>query len=170
MTDVYVAVGGNVEPLKYLERALGLLERRFGDIAVSPAYRNAAVGFAGEDFVNLVVKLRSDEPVEAVRAALQEIETACDRPRDAPKWARRTMDLDILLYGEAVRSEPGLTLPRPDLVRRPYMLKPIADLAPTLVHPTLNKPMRELWETLERAEPHPMQLVTIPRSDRRPPQ
>jgi 2-amino-4-hydroxy-6-hydroxymethyldihydropteridine diphosphokinase len=165
-----VAVGGNVEPLKYLDRALTLLEQRFGRIEVSPAYRNAAVGFAGEDFINLVVKLRTDEPVEAVRAALQEIESACDRPGDAPKWAPRTMDLDILLYGDVVRTEPGLNLPRPDLVKRPYMLKPTADLAPELLHPTLRRPMRELWAALERTEPHAMQIVTIPRSDRRPPQ
>ena len=169
MVDVYVAVGGNVEPLGYIDRALGLLERRFGEIDISPAYRNAAVGFAGDDFVNLVVRLKTGEPVEAVRAALQTVETACDRPRDAPKWAARTMDLDILLYGDAVRSEPGLTLPRPDLVRRPYMLRPMADIAPTLMHPTEGKTMRELWEALESAEPHAMQPVTIPRSDRRPP-
>src|SRR5688572_26504199 len=135
MVDVYVAVGGNVEPLEYLDRALGLLEREFGDVVVSPAYRNAAVGFSGDDFINLVVRLRTDEPIEAVRAALQTIESACDRPRDAPKWAPRTMDLDILLYGDMVRSEPGLTLPRPDLLKSPYMMKPTADLAPSLVHP-----------------------------------
>jgi 2-amino-4-hydroxy-6-hydroxymethyldihydropteridine diphosphokinase len=170
MIDVFVAVGGNVEPLEYLDRALQLLERQFGDIEVSPAYRNAAVGFSGEDFVNLVVKLRTDQSVEAVRAALQAIESACDRPPDAPKWAPRTMDLDILLYGNAVRSEPGLILPRPDLLKRPYMLKPTADLAPTLVHPTAHKPMRELWDALERSAPHAMQVVTIPRSGLRPPQ
>jgi 2-amino-4-hydroxy-6-hydroxymethyldihydropteridine diphosphokinase len=168
MVDVYVAVGGNVEPLRYVDRALSLLERAFGAIDISPAYRNAAVGFAGEDFVNLVVRLAAHEPVERVRAALQAIESACDRPRDAPKWAPRTMDLDILLYGDAVRSEPGLTLPRPDLVRRPYMLKPMADLAPMLVHPTAGKTMRQLWEALEKAEPHVLQPITIPRSDRRP--
>jgi 2-amino-4-hydroxy-6-hydroxymethyldihydropteridine diphosphokinase len=168
MVDVYVAVGGNVEPLEYIDRALGLLEGKFGGIDISPAYRNAAVGFTGDDFVNLVVRLKTGEPVEAVRAALQAIETACDRPRDAPKWAPRTMDLDILLYGDAVRSEPGLTLPRPDLVRRPYMLKPMAELAPTLVHPTRHKTMRELWQALEKTEPHAMTAVTIPRSGRRP--
>ena len=170
MVDVYVAVGGNVEPLKYLDRALGLLERQFGDIEVSPAYRNAAVGFSGDDFINLVVKLQTDEPIEALRAALQAIESACDRPRDAPKWAPRTMDLDILLYGDTVRSEPGLILPRPDLLKRPYMLKPTADLAPALVHPTAHETMRELWDALERSAPHAMQVVTIPRSGRRPPQ
>jgi 2-amino-4-hydroxy-6-hydroxymethyldihydropteridine diphosphokinase len=59
------------------------------------------------------------------------------------------MDLDILLYGQTVNDEPGLVLPRPDLVRRPYMLKPMADLAPDVMHPTLHQSMRELWESFD---------------------
>jgi 2-amino-4-hydroxy-6-hydroxymethyldihydropteridine diphosphokinase len=79
------------------------------------------------------------------------------------------MDLDILLYGDRISDEPGLVLPRPDLVRRPYMLKPMADLAPGLVHPVLGRTMSELWSALE-PENHAMVKVTIPRSGpRRPP-
>ena len=55
---------------------------------------------------------------------------ACGRERQAPKWAPRTMDLDILLFGDTVCAEPGLTLPRPDLLKRPYMLGPAAEIAP----------------------------------------
>lgn len=168
MADVYVAAGGNVEPLKYLDRALLLLEESFGELTVSPAYRNPAVGFAGEDFVNLVVKLTTALPPSAVRQKLQQIERRCDRPPDAPKWAPRTMDLDILLYDDLVCDEPGLTLPRPDLCRRAYMLKPMADIAPQLVHPTLCKSMRALWEAFP-AEAHKMSAVTIPRCARRRP-
>jgi 2-amino-4-hydroxy-6-hydroxymethyldihydropteridine diphosphokinase len=146
MTEVYLAAGGNVEPLKYLDRALGLLERTFGPLVISPAYRNPAVGFVGDDFVNLVVGFRTSLPAAEVRERLQVIETACERPHDAPKWGPRTMDLDLLLYGDEISDVPGLALPRPDLVRRAYMLRPMADIAPDLVHPTLHKTMRELWE------------------------
>jgi 2-amino-4-hydroxy-6-hydroxymethyldihydropteridine diphosphokinase len=148
MAEVYVAVGGNVEPRKYLDRALGLLERTFGPLVVSPAYRNPAVGFDGADFINLVVGFPTSLSAAEVRERLQSIETACDRPRDAPKWGPRTMDLDLLLYGEEISDVPGLTLPRPDLVRRAYMLRPLADIAPDLVHPGLGKTMRELWKAL----------------------
>jgi 2-amino-4-hydroxy-6-hydroxymethyldihydropteridine diphosphokinase len=105
-----------------------------------------------------------------VRARLQDIETLCDRQRDAPKWAPRTMDLDILLYGSLISDEPGLVLPRPDLVRRAYMLKPMVDIAPELRHPTLQKTMRQLWETSD-ARSHALEIVTIPRCDpHRPPE
>ncbi len=147
MADVYVAAGSNVRPEHYLKQALALLEQAFAPIRISPIYRNRAVGFEGDDFLNLVVSFRTDLDVREVRSRLQAIEAQCDRPREAPKWAARTMDLDILIYDALVSDEPGLVLPRPDLVRRAYMLKPMVDLAPDLVHPMLGKTMRELWKS-----------------------
>ena len=88
----------------------------------------------------------------------------CGRPPDAPKWAPRAMDLDIVMYGSLVSAEPGLIVPRPDLLLRPYMLKPMADLAPDLEHPVLHQTMRELWEAFD-ARDHELKGVTIPRCD-----
>jgi 2-amino-4-hydroxy-6-hydroxymethyldihydropteridine diphosphokinase len=169
VSSVFVAAGSNVNPSEHLRTALTEIERIYAPLRVSPAYRNKAVGFEGDDFINLVVAFDTSEPVERVRERLQAVETLCGRPRGAPRWAPRSMDLDILLYGNRVSDEPGLVLPRPDLVRRPYMLKPMADLAPDLVHPTLGKSMSELWSALE-PENHEMVEVTIPRSGpHRPP-
>lgn len=152
MTEVYVAAGSNIEPEKYLARALRELAAAYGPLTLSPAYRNQAVGFSGADFINLVVGFRTDDEVTVVRQQLQKVEAACDRPADAPKWAPRTMDLDILLFGDLVSDEPGLKIPRPDLIKRPYMLKPMADIAPDVRHPVVGKTMRELWESFEGAD------------------
>ena len=169
MADVYVAAGSNVEPEKNLGRALDELEQAFGAVAVSPAYRNPAVGFAGADFINLVVRLRTSDSLAQVKRTLERIEVLCGRPRDAPKWASRTMDLDILMYDQVVSDEPGLILPRPDLLRRAFMLKPLADLAPQLRHPTRHRTIAELWAEFPGAD-HALVAVTIPRSGRhRPP-
>jgi 2-amino-4-hydroxy-6-hydroxymethyldihydropteridine diphosphokinase len=146
MADVYVAAGSNVRPDFYIKRALTLLEQEFPPLRISPIYRNRAVGFEGEDFLNLVVGFTTTLQLREVRSRLQSIEAQCDRPRDAPKWAGRTMDLDILLYDAIVSDEPGLVLPRPDLIRRAYMLKPMVDLAPDVIHPVLGKTMREIWD------------------------
>jgi 2-amino-4-hydroxy-6-hydroxymethyldihydropteridine diphosphokinase len=70
------------------------------------------------------------------------------------------MDLDLLLYGDEVCDEPGLVLPRGDLVRRPYMLGPMADLAPQVRHPTLGLTLGELWQRFDRAA-HAMQRVEL---------
>lgn len=174
MTAVYVAAGSNVEPERYLSLALRALSAAYAPLTLSPAYRNKAVGFEGADFINLVVGFHTEHDVTRVRQQLQAIEAACDRPPNAAKWAPRTMDLDILLFGDLVSNEPGLVIPRPDLVKRPYMLKPMAEIAPDVRHPMLGKTMRELWESFSGGE-HSMVEVplavesTSPRSDRRPP-
>ena len=160
LPEVFVAAGSNVEPVVHLRRALGILGSHYPGLRRSRAWRNAAVGFEGEDFVNLVVAFETDEPVHAVIARLHGTEAACGRARDAPRWAPRSMDLDVLLYGDQVSHEPGLTLPRPDLVRRAYMLGPITELAPELRHPTLGLTMRELWEHFDR-DAHPMQEIDL---------
>jgi 2-amino-4-hydroxy-6-hydroxymethyldihydropteridine diphosphokinase len=158
MVDVYVAAGSNVRPEIYLPRALSALQSAYAPLRISPAYRNRAVGFEGADFINLVVGFATDEPAVRVRERLQHIEMLCERPASAHKWAPRTMDLDILLYGDVVSSQPGLVLPRPDLLRRPYMLKPMVDIAPGVVHPIEKKTMRELWDAFDQDE-HEMIVV-----------
>jgi 2-amino-4-hydroxy-6-hydroxymethyldihydropteridine diphosphokinase len=164
-SDVLVAAGSNVEPMPNLRRALDVLRREFPGLRVSNAYANAAVGFEGDDFVNLVVRFATDVSVPQVLARLHEAEAACGRARDAPKWAPRSMDLDVLLYGDLVCAEPGLTLPRPDLLRRPYMLGPAAEIAPQVVHPTARRTLAELWREMQRREPaHELRRVELDES------
>ena len=160
MVNVYVSAGSNVEPERHLSQALEMLTSQYGPLRVSPAYRNRAVGFEGDDFINLVIEFATQEPVTRVRERLQAIEVACGRPANAPKWAARTMDLDILLYGDLIHAEPGYLLPRPDLLKRAYMLKPLVDIAPDLVHPVARKTMRELWEEFDQ-DTHEVIAVTL---------
>ena len=150
MTQVLVAAGSNVAPLENLRRALDVLAAHYPALRCSAAYRNRAVGFEGEDFVNLVVGFDTDHDLATVMSHLHAAEAACGRPRNAPKWAPRSMDLDVLLYGDRVCAEPGLVLPRPDLTRRAYMLGPAAELAPDTVHPTLGRTLAELWREFAR--------------------
>ncbi len=145
----------------------------FPDTRFSSWYRNAAVGFEGEDFINWVAGFTSELPVGDVVERLHTIETVCGRPREAPRWAPRSMDLDILLYDALVLEEPRLHLPRPDLLKRAFMLGPLAELAPNLTHPTAGMTIGELWRRFDRAA-HPLHKVASPLtsrcSDPRPPQ
>ena len=158
MPRVFVAAGSNIEPEKHLAQASRAMAQSFPEVRFSPWYRNEAVGFDGDDFINFVAGFTTELSVHDVVKRLREIETACGRPRAAPKWAPRSMDLDILLYGDLVHEEPGLKLPRPDLVKRPFMLGPMADLAPEVVHPTLHMTIGELWQRFDQAA-HPMTRV-----------
>jgi 2-amino-4-hydroxy-6-hydroxymethyldihydropteridine diphosphokinase len=160
VTSVYVAAGSNVEPQANLRRALDALSAAFPRMRVSRAYRNRAVGFDGDDFVNLVVELETDLPLDAVLERLHAIEAACGRSRNAPKWAPRALDLDVLLYGDLVGERPGATLPRPDLLRRAYMLRPAAELAPALVHPTEGRTLAQLWAEFPQHD-HAMSAIDL---------
>lgn len=158
MPAVYVAAGSNVEPERHVALAVAEIARQFPGARCSPWYRNRAVGFDGADFINLVVGFTTAVPVRALLERLHAVEAHCGRPRDAPRWAPRTMDLDVLLYGDLVCDEPGLKLPRPDLLKRAYMLGPLAALAPEVMHPTAHLTIGELWQRFDRTA-HPLEAV-----------
>jgi 2-amino-4-hydroxy-6-hydroxymethyldihydropteridine diphosphokinase len=160
MPEVFVAAGSNVAPIENLRRAISLLRALYPDLRCSTAYRNRAVGFEGEDFINLVIGFRTDDSLAKVLEHLHVVEAACGRERHAPKWAPRSMDLDVLLYGDCVGEYPDVVLPRPDLLKRAYMLGPLAEIAPDFVHPTAGKTMAELWLAFDRAA-HPLTPVAL---------
>ena len=161
MPEVYVAAGSNIEPERHMQQAVAELARAFPGVRFSSWYRNRAVGFEGEDFINLVAGFSTALPVHAVLERLQAIEGRCGRGRDAPRWAPRSMDLDVLLYGGLVCEEPGLRLPRPDLVKRAYMLGPLAEIAPQVLHPTAGLSIGELWRRFDQGA-HPLERLACP--------
>ena len=164
MPDVFVAAGSNIRPRANLRRALAMLREAWPGLRVSRAYANKAVGFEGDDFINLVAGFETDDSLAEVLRKLHAIESACGRPREAPKWAPRSMDLDVLLYGSEVGDFPGATLPRGDLLRRPYMLGPMAEIAPHVVHPTAGSTIGELWAGFDAAG-HAMTPVSLEEGD-----
>jgi 2-amino-4-hydroxy-6-hydroxymethyldihydropteridine diphosphokinase len=143
--QVFVAMGSNVDPSARMLQAAAAIKRRFGDARFSRCYRNAAFGFEGPDFLNAAAGFTSALPIESLLASLWEIELACGRGRDDPKWEPRAMDLDLLLYGDVVGTGRGYTLPRRDLSRRAYMLGPLAELAPDWLYPPSGPTIAQLW-------------------------
>jgi 2-amino-4-hydroxy-6-hydroxymethyldihydropteridine diphosphokinase len=118
-------------------------------------YRNRAVGFEGPDFLNFVVELEVKGTPGALKAELESIESLCGRARYAPKWAPRAMDLDILLFGDVVMDVAGLVVPRPQLRSWAFMLGPVAELAPQLLHPVAGKSIGALWAGFDQSA-HPL--------------
>jgi 2-amino-4-hydroxy-6-hydroxymethyldihydropteridine diphosphokinase len=153
VAEVFVAAGSNLQPRRQLRRALALLRARWPGLRVSRAFASRASGFEGADFINLVVGFEADEPLPLVIAGLRQVEDACGRERGSPGAASRvSLDLDLLLYGDLAGEYDGRQLPRPELVTRPYMLGPLADLAPELRHPVLQSTIGELWAKFEDAD------------------
>jgi 2-amino-4-hydroxy-6-hydroxymethyldihydropteridine diphosphokinase len=141
MHDVHVGVASNVDPEHQLRRALTELERRFGAIERSPAFRSRALGTAAADYSNMAVRFAAALSPAALVAELKGIEAALGRTRGLP--SRCELDLDLLLYGRRV--DAGLRLPHPDILRRPFVLQPLALLAPALPHPVTGVRMGAAW-------------------------
>ena len=142
---VYVSAGGNIDPEANLQTACRALTERFGELTVSPVYRTAAVGFDGDDFLNLVISFTTTEDIHAVNAVLVDLENAAGRDRSAGSFSSRTLDLDLLLYGQTVFAAGKLRVPREDILKYAFVLAPLADMAPELEHPVAGKTMRALW-------------------------
>lgn len=153
MSRAFVGIGSNIQPHAHVPLALELLERSFTVTDISPIYSCPAVGFDGADFVNLVVAFETDRDVIELQSELRDIEAACGRDR-AERQASRTMDIDLLLFDDAVIDEPGLTLPRADILEYAFVLRPLAEIAPDARHPVSGIRYARLWAAFDdRAQP-----------------
>jgi 2-amino-4-hydroxy-6-hydroxymethyldihydropteridine diphosphokinase len=149
----YVSLGSNIARERNIREAVAALTRHFGALAVSPVYASAAVGFEGEAFYNLVVAFNTTQPIDVVQTCLRGIETAQGRHRGEARFAPRTLDLDLLLYGDVVREAPPPVLPRPDILEYPFVLRPLADLAPDTIHPLTGVCHGVLWREMAATAP-----------------
>jgi 2-amino-4-hydroxy-6-hydroxymethyldihydropteridine diphosphokinase len=131
MPEVFIGAGSNADPERRLRHALAELERRFGSLRCSSVYRGPAAGVPAADYLNLVVKLQSALAVDSLRAELQAIEALAGRRRLDPAVCE--LDLDLLLYG--MRVDAQRRIPRPGLFTVPFLLAPLAEIAPELAHP-----------------------------------
>lgn len=145
VAEVFVGIGSNVERERRVPEGLQLLRAQFGALRLSPVYESAAVGFQGKPFFNLVVGFATGLAPAPLVQALRAIEQCCGRLPDAPKFAPRPLDLDLLLYGDLVIESVDLHLPRPDILQYGFALKPLADLIPERRHPVLGYRYDELW-------------------------
>ena len=157
---VLLSLGSNVEPQRHLRAALDELRARFGEVRVSPAYRTAAVGFDGAQFVNNAAWLRTGETLQALEAWLHALEDRHGRDRSGPRLSDRTLDVDVVFYGDAVVRDGGrVRVPRPEL-EHAFVLKPLADIAPDFIDPLSGRSLAGLW----RAHPQyaePFEVVPL---------
>jgi 2-amino-4-hydroxy-6-hydroxymethyldihydropteridine diphosphokinase len=136
----YIGIGSNLEnPLNQIRQALQELESvpKTHCVAHSRYYRSEPLGPAGQpDYLNAVAALETSLSPENLLMKLQAIEEAHGRKRML-RWGARTLDLDILLYGDLIQRDPHLTIPHPRLRERAFVLYPLLDIAPDLLLPGL---------------------------------
>lgn len=151
----FVGVGSNLGDREAMLRfALDALGKLSGTrvIAVSRVYETEPVG-PGEQgpYLNAAIELATARPAEALLADLLAIELRAGRDRQAEteRWAARTLDLDLLLFGDVCIESPGLSVPHPRLHERAFVLVPLCDLAPDFMHPTLRVSLGDLAQKVK---------------------
>lgn len=145
MARVVLSLGSNLEPERHLAEAVHALRERFGALEISPTYRSASVGFEGAAFLNNAIAFECDDSREQLRDWLHALEDASGRDRSLPRYADRTLDLDIALWCEADCCSSDLSR---EEFERAHVLAPLADIAPDVCEPFTGESMRDRWRQL----------------------
>lgn len=157
--SVYLSLGSNIEPEQNLRLACRALSSEFGELRKSAVYRNEAIGFEGGDFLNMVVGFDTSDKPEEIVERLEEIHEQAGREREPGNpYCSRTLDLDLLLYGNMVRQR--LKLPHGDIEKYDFVIRPLAEMAPELLHPVSGKAMCDIWDDFDH-DSHPLEKVEL---------
>jgi 2-amino-4-hydroxy-6-hydroxymethyldihydropteridine diphosphokinase len=151
MTAIYLSLGSNVDRHKNITAALDALVDLLGELQISSVYESKSVGFDGSNFFNLVVGADTALPIAELSETLKRIEDNNGRKRNGPKFSPRTLDIDILTYGDFVGVESGIELPRAEITKNAFVLLPLAEIAADVFHPQLQKSYRDLWLSYDQA-------------------
>ena len=156
LVDAYIALGSNIEPRgKYIERAINML----GDnpdikvVTVSSVYETEPEGGPAEQkpYLNAAAKIKTTLPAGDLLKQLQKIEKYLGRKREI-YWGPRTIDLDILLYGQDIISTDKLIVPHPLMHERRFVMQPLCEIAPDVMHPILMMSVRTILASLGDTE------------------
>lgn len=161
MPGVWVSVGSNVEREYHVRAALSALREQFGELTVSPVYETVAVGFEGNPFLNLVVGFECGQTPVALHDSLRVIEQENGRVRNGVKFGDRTLDLDLLTWGDQVSDNDGLHLPRDEIMKYAFVLKPLADVAGAEIHPETGQSYLALWAAFPEVRKRGLHLFAL---------
>lgn len=150
MARIYISIGSNIDAEKNIRLAIHALQEHYGKLILSSVYESEAVGFNGDNFLNLVAGLNTEEDVHTVVATLRTIEDENGRDRSGPRFSSRTVDLDLLLYDDLVLHEEGLDIPRDEITKNAFVLLPLDEIAPQLIHPVSGNTICDYWSSFNK--------------------
>jgi 2-amino-4-hydroxy-6-hydroxymethyldihydropteridine diphosphokinase len=151
MARIYISLGSNIDRERNTRSGIAALRKHFGPLELSSVFESEAVGFQGDAFYNMVIGCDVSHDVHATQRLLAEIEDVHGRDRSGPRFSSRTLDLDLLLYNDLVIDENGLRLPREEILKNAFVLRPLAEIAPDLIHPLAGRRYAEIWAAFDKS-------------------
>ena len=160
MAKIYLGLGSNIEPETYLKLGIRELCLRFGVLEMSNIYRSDAVGFDGADFLNLVLGFDSDLSPSEIHQAIEDIHSVAGRQRGESRYSARTLDIDLLIYGDLVIDAGPIRVPRTDILKYSFVLGPLAEIASALRHPETGRLITDHWAEFDKKS-QPLTPVSV---------
>jgi len=154
MAQIYISLGSNIDRMHHTKHGLVSIATEFElpieQLVLSSLFECEAIGFDGPTFYNMVIGLQCPHSVDQVATILREIEFSHGRDHNAKKFSPRTLDLDLLLYDDLIIDKPA-QLPREDITKNAFVLWPLSQVAPKLIHPILKQSYQTLWQDYNKA-------------------
>ncbi|MFT5261193.1 MAG: 2-amino-4-hydroxy-6-hydroxymethyldihydropteridine diphosphokinase [Gammaproteobacteria bacterium] len=160
VVKIYLGIGSNIDPEKNIAEGLKSLDFLFSILDISPTYLAPPFGFEGDDFYNLVVCAKTDLSITEIVKALRQIEFDHGRPEHAVKFSSRTLDIDLLLFGDYVGKIAEYKIPRSDIDKFDFVLRPLQDIAGRVEHPVSGKSFAELWQIMSEESENELEVVS----------
>ena len=147
----FISIGSNINRERNISSALDALQRAFGILKHSSIYESASEGFTGDAFYNLVSAFHCEKDADDIAQQLKNIETEHGRVRSTEKFSSRTLDIDLLLYGQQIIHTDNLTIPHKDILNYAFVLEPLVEIAPDQQHPVNKLNYAQLWSTFDKS-------------------
>lgn len=151
MATIYISIGSNQDAAEKIRYGVKRLTEMFSSVMVSSVYESEAVGFDGDNFLNLVAKAETQLTISQVDQAFKRIEASAGRRRNVPKYSDRTLDIDLLLYDDIVCEKP-IELPRGEVKKHAFVLLPLAEISGDLCYPKTHKSYKQLWQEFDKKD------------------
>ncbi|MEX0619495.1 MAG: 2-amino-4-hydroxy-6-hydroxymethyldihydropteridine diphosphokinase [Pseudohongiellaceae bacterium] len=151
MMRIALSIGSNTDAAGHIAGALAELRQQYGEVKISPVFESEAIGFSGDNFLNLVVVIETEASLSELIAFVKRLEDRHGRDRAAPRFSSRTLDIDILTYGDYQGIHAGIELPRAEITRNAFVLWPLAEVLGDEVHPPSGKTYRHLWNEYDKS-------------------
>ena len=149
MAEFYLGIGSNKNRRKNIVSCLDFLQASFADMNTSPVYQSESFGFEGQDFYNLAVRVTSTFDPWQMKKWLQNLEDLHGRDRNKPRYSGRLIDIDLLLVDDLMIDDGVVQIPRREILKRAYVLKPLTDLCPNLILAGYKKKLTDLWQAFD---------------------